>query len=202
MKSIELTQSQIKAKENGATMFIFTLNKNINILNIKDGIVSFINNWSDYYDEINIEKFTKRYSPLQIGDKDVFVKEEFIYSSVVNQIAYKAQTIGNLREDLTQDELDDFNTINWKPASQMTKEQSRYSFKEILDVEVIRVQDIGVEDYLSIFPQDDLYWNATTFKDKEEDFKDFYNQQMQDLGIDKTYENNNYVFLIEVDRGK
>lgn len=53
-KSVELTSSQIKAFEHGATMFVFPAD----LYRIK----------SEYDEAI---------FPLQKGDKDVFVKEDF-----------------------------------------------------------------------------------------------------------------------------
>ena len=66
----------------------------------------------------------------------------------------------------------------------MTKEQSRYSFNECIDVRVVRVQEINIKDIPKI--QTEMWM-----------FDDWYNQQMKEQNINRTYEDNDYVFLVE-----
>jgi len=155
MKSIELTQSQIKALQSGATMFIFPI--------------------SDY----DLNRINKGYSigdsiPINKGDKDIFVKEEFQLNGYdFWNVIYK-NTCLNIPTP-----------FKWIPASQMTKEQSRYSFSECIDVKIVKVQDITYEQISDI----QIDCSIT--------FKDFYNQQMKEQNINRTYEDNDYVFLVE-----
>lgn len=148
-KGIELTQSQIKAYENGATMFIFPISDEAKALLKKEDWI--------YAD-----------SPIQKGDKDIFIQEEFTCS--MSNILYKSKQV-------LSDRFFYNNCIVWQPASQMTKEQSRYSFSECIGVKVIRVQDIE--------------W-VTGFH-----FPEFYNKCMEERNINRTYEDNDYVFSVE-----
>lgn len=220
MKSIELTQSQIKALQSGATMFLFPINfiDDFKMKKIKDDY--------NYYNKIfthnkkeqeefeyilsvwNLNKCTNcRYnlcisdcssivtfnifnktmnrdnvvdcinildSPIQKGDKDIFVKEEFQLNGYdFWNVIYK-NTCLNIPTP-----------FKWIPASQMTKEQSRYSFSECIDVKIVKVQDITYEQISDI----QIDCSIT--------FKDFYNQQMKEQNINRTYEDNDYVFLVE-----
>ena len=66
----------------------------------------------------------------------------------------------------------------------MTKEQSRYSFNECIDIKVVRVQEINIKDIPKI--QTEMWM-----------FDDWYIQQMKEQNINRTYEDNDYVFLVE-----
>jgi len=160
-KSIEFTQLQIKAYENGATMFIVP---------IKESMQYGAETMENYV-------FTNRYTPIQKGDKDIFIKEEFrLYTET--QIDYKADT-PNIN-------------LDWEDASKMTKEQSRYTISECIDVRDVRVKDIkAVEmcDIISAKNKDISNYN---------DFIVCYNNQLKEHNINRTYEDNDYVFLIEV----
>jgi ribosomal protein L23 len=187
-KSIELTASQIKARENGATMFLVAIAQD------KQEICRCAK---------DKDEFIRNYSPLQKGDKDVWIKEEFIESPVLTTKSeyheYGLETSSCLG-----------NYVNWKPASQMTKEQSRYSFKEILDVRVVRVQDIcafdfffgycsfeesnGVGGFNILYNINGDEYDESTICDF---YEEYYNQQMQEQNINRTYEDNDYTFLVE-----
>lgn len=97
-----------------------------------------------------------------------------------NNITYKADVY---RED-------EYNKITiWQPASQMTKEQSRYSFKEVLDVRVVRVQDLEIKEMQKVTGNNGV--------EITKPYAEFYNQQMKEIGLERTYQDNDYVFLIE-----
>jgi len=191
-KSIELMQSQIKALENGATMLIFhvELSDYQNIMgNTEDDIENiYINNGVLHiYFKDDYRQISK--IPLQKGDKDVFVKEEFEKTGdLLIPIVYRA---------------DGFSVScfpNWQPASQMTKEQSRFSL-DCIDVRVLRVQDINFKekeeltlcnDYSKIIDIDEHYEGVKWL------FEEKYNKQLKEQNINKTYEDNDYIFLCEV----
>ena len=80
-------------------------------------------------------------------------------------------------------------------ASQMTKEQSRYSFSECIDVRVVRANDITLEQMEFILGKKVMVGDATPYM--VEYFYETYNQQMQEQNINRSYEDNDYVFLIE-----
>lgn len=191
-KGIELTQSQIKAYENGATMFLFPISDEAKALLKKEDWI--------YAD-----------SPIQKGDKDIFVQEEFkigYWNFKTYQMAFDYR-IGKNTE-LKYQNVEPFNKmvedsikqlkaknikpnkygnykwekfdspLDWYSASKMTKDQSRYSFSECIDVKVIKVQDID---------------EVTGFH-----FPEFYNRCMEERNINRTYEDNDYVFSVEFKR--
>lgn len=122
-KSIELTSSQVKALEDGASMLIVLIN------NIRSMMLS-----DDY-----IAKFIEVYSPLQKGDKDIFVKEEF----------FETETAIWYKEDCEKNNVDTMHYESKMPYK-MTKEQSRLTIKEVLDVRVKRVKDLTTEEIFSL----------------------------------------------------
>ena len=122
------------------------------------------------------EEFIAKYSPIQKGDKDIFVQEDFRFNEY-GDYEYKTGLNTKVTSHL--------NINQWKPASKMTKEQSRYSFNEWIDVIVVRVKDITYEQISDI----QIDCSIT--------FEDFYNQQLKEQNINRTYEDNDYVFLVE-----
>lgn len=151
-KGIELTLMQIKAYEAGATMFMF-----------------FANNY-------RIEsEFNKAIFPIQKGDKDIFVQEDFRLNEY-GDYEYKTGFSTKVTSHL--------NINQWQKASQMIKKESRFSFNECIDVRVVRVQEINIKDIPKIQTK---MWM----------FDDWYNQQMKEQNINRTYEDNDYVFLVE-----
>lgn len=164
-KSIELTQSQIKALESGATMFIFPIDNRIFECVECSGGAS----W-------DCEKtIIKELSTIQKGDKDIFVQEDFRFNEY-GDYEYKTGLNTKVTSHL--------NINQWQKASKMTKEQSRYSFNECIDAKAIRVQEINIKDIPKI--QTEMWM-----------FDDWYNQQMKEQNINRTYEDNDYVFLVE-----
>ena len=235
-KPIELTQSQIKALQSGATMFLFPINfiDDFKMKKIKDDY--------NYYNKIfthnkkeqeefeyifsvwNLNKCTNcRYnlcisdcssivtfnifnktmnrdnvvdcinildSPINKGDKDIFVKEEFQLNGYdFWNVIYK-NTCLNIPTP-----------FKWIPASQMTKEQSRYSFKECIDVKVVKVQDwmkyLNTKNKKAIESFTFHVSNEPISQKRRRAFELFYNQQLKEQNINRTYEDNDYVFLIE-----
>lgn len=195
-KSIELTQSQIKALQSGATMFLFTIdNENISIdsrnpdvflsaykfecIYCKSKYSQCIECYGKGYiwdlDCKSKEEFIAKYSPLQKGDKDIFVQEDFRFNEC-GDYEYKTGLNTKVTSHL--------NINQWQPASKMTKEQSRYSFNECIDIKIVRVKEINIKDIPKIQTK---MWM----------FKDWYNQQLKKQNINRTYEDNDYVFLVE-----
>lgn len=183
MKSIELTQSQIKALQSGATMFIFPIKL--------QGFTMFERN---EFKEITCENcghimyaiysyicpncegsMCYKNFPLRKGDKDIFVQEEFRFNEYGD---YEYKTGFNTKV------TSHLNINQWQKASKMTKEQSRYSFNECIDIRVVRAQEINIKDIPKI--QTEMWM-----------FDDWYNQQMKEQNINRTYEDNDYVFLVE-----
>lgn len=158
-KGIELTQSQIKAFENGAIMFLFP------VLIGKEYV--FANEEKDCtfrFDNIKEIKSICLEFPIQKGDKDIFVQEEFVMTRVP---VYK-NSLG----------AKNLNPAIWNNACEMTKEQSRYSFSECINVKVIRVQDIKTDE---LEKMDNIHITSL----------------FQEMGINRTYKDNDYVFLVQ-----
>lgn len=176
-KGIELTQSQIKALQSGATMFIFPI--------------------SDY----DLNRINKGYSigdsnPINKGDKDIFVQEEFWQYE--NDILYKSNSDSD-EEMLLNGDYEPTSSFIWSNASQMTKEQSRFSFNECIDAKAIRVKDITIESKIKIIGH--INTNMELNKDAyNENFIYHYNKQLKEQNINRTYEDNDYVFLVEFKR--
>lgn len=148
-KGIELTTIQIKAYNNGATMFLFPIDK-IN------------NDWLNKADNECFEYFIAKQSPIQKGDKDIGID----------------------------------NTI--------------FMFQECIDVKVARVKDLQLShcqillDLRVPLGSRELVFvnnraNGESFRTINQ-FKVWYNQQMKEQNIKRTYEDNDYVFLIEFKR--
>lgn len=183
-KSIELTESQIKAYENGATIYMFPIN-NKDIIKHNGYDTGKFDEDEEHY--IEFPNF-----PIKKGDKEIFIKEKGIFTTYHR--CYKVDADKNLRSDLTFEEKIEYSNINWQPASQMTKEQSRYSFKECTNIKVIRVTDICGNDKANIIGEEDKMGYIL------DDFKSFYNQQLKEQGINRIYDDNDYVFLVEFKR--
>ena len=212
-KPIELTQSQIKALQSGATMFLLPIDINKISINLNEENGLYFNSaykfecsyckgkdsqCTDCYGKGYIwdldceskEEFIAKYSPIQKGNKDIFVKEEFQLNGYdFWNVIYK-NTCLNIPTP-----------FKWIPASQMTKEQSRYSFSECIDVKVVRVQ--GWMKYLNTKNKKAIesftfhVSNEPISQKRRRAFESFYNQQLKEQNINRTYEDNDYIFLVE-----
>lgn len=112
-KGIELTQSQIKAYENGATKFIFPITESM-----QHGADTFEN-----------YVFIKRYSPIKQGDKDIFINEKTI-------------TCSNCNFEQSWIELEEIKSLQECPYCGYCNEVVADTFNECIDVKIVRVQDI------------------------------------------------------------
>jgi len=192
-KSIELTQSQIKAYQNRATMFMFPCEQ----VGFRQKFIARCHRCQketlqhymgekEYiclecgHKDIKVlghsdENFRTQYHydfPLQKGDKNVLITEKEIVCKKCN----KKQTWYALEDKISEQEC---------PYCGYYNEVIADSFKEILDARVIRVQE------LTVYQKHKLYANS---------IEDYYNQQMKELGLERTYKDNDYVFLFEVKR--
>jgi hypothetical protein len=73
----------------------------------------------------------------------------------------------------------------------MLKEQSRYSFVECINVRVLRVQEIFGNDKANIIGKSGKIGYIL------DDFREWYYNYMKELKIKRTYNHNDYVFLVE-----
>lgn len=192
-KPIELTQSQIKALQSGATMFLFTIDNRI-LECVGNRIYRVECSGGASWD---CEKtIIKELSTIQKGDKDIFVQEEFWQYE--NYILYKSNSDSD-EEMLLNGDYELTSSFIWSNASQMTKEQSRYSFNECIDAKAIRVKDITIESKIKIIGH--INTNMELNKDAyNKKFIYHYKQQMQEQNINRTYKDNDYVFLVEFKR--
>lgn len=215
-KGIELTQSQIKAKVAGATMFLFPIDINKISINLNEENGLYFNSaykfecsyckgkdsqCTDCYGKGYIwdldceskEEFIAKYSPIQKGDKDIFV-QEYAYQTDIGKMYY------NVKSEAGSYYIPKENGT-LIVASQMTKEQSRYSFNECIDAKAIRVQDwikyLDTKNKKAIESFTFHVSNEPISQKRRRAFESFYNQQMKEQNINRTYEDNDYVFLIE-----
>lgn len=188
-KGIELTPSQIKAYENGATMFLFPISKNI----LFNGVADWCNKHKvSPFDSFWYNEAIKSFSPIQKGDKDIFVQEEFRNNSL--SVEYKD---GTEKYFYKKNKL---STSFFSPSSQMTKKQSRYSFSECIDVKVIRIQDINGN--ANIYNKLGIKWSTPKSYEgrcinMETALEDFYNIQLKERGINRIYKDKDYIILAE-----
>lgn len=183
MNKIELTKSQIEAYASGATVFMFPIHKDVLFFGVA---AWFSKNKVSPFDSYWYKEALKSFSPVKIGDKDIFVQEDFMICEPENYHEYKIQGTYISYDTKSTNHFG----MEWFSASEMTKEQSRYSFEECLDVKIVKVQEIEFCETQKISP---------LFPYRNE-FKDFYNNQLKELNIDRTYEDNDYIFLIEFKR--
>ena len=175
-KGLELTRSQVKAFKNGANIFILPI-VDIPIKKLaKDGT----------YKDIVVSKFP----PVLKGDKDIFIKETFAIDEEWDRILYKTDGNGDIM-------IYTFNNrLNWQPASEMTKEQSRYSLKECIDIRVVRVKDISFGDWSKILGG----INKNLIVPTVDIAKNFYINTLKEKNINRTYEDNDLIYLIGLKR--
>ena len=151
--AFEFVPTQIKAYENGATIFIVPIDKLYNI-GIDSGADKPFYNY-------NIDGEKKYYGildllPVQKGDKDIFV------------------------------------------------ENTQCSFNECINVRVIRIQDwmkyLNTKNKKAIESFTFHVSNEPISQKRRRAFESFYNQQLKEQNINRTYEDNDYVFLVEFKR--
>ena len=173
-KGISLCHTQIKAIQDGASLLMFPVFEYMEF---------------DKYGRKDIaECIINNHSPLKIGDKDIHVKEEFVDIEYYDP-TLKRQIVFRNDSEVHMFEIEE---KEWQPASQMTKEQSRYKIDEVIDIRVVRVQELEA-----------MVKNETIDIRKLQGFndfgtiRDFHNTQLEELSINRTYQDNDYVFLIE-----
>lgn len=243
-KGIELTQSQIKAYENGATMFLIPIT-------LKE--LKYEHNrwwWKDTPDTEGADcfqcwddEFIPKFSPVQKGDKDIFIKEEFkigYWNSKTYQMAFdyrigkntelkyqnvepfnkmvensiKQLKVKNIKPDKYGNyKWEKYNSpLDWYKSSEMTKDQSRYSLSECIDVQIIKPDFIAKTGYFggADLKEDILkclglrrvgYMSKECYEETGlKLFVDFYNQQLKEQKINRTYNDNDYIFLAKFKR--
>ena len=156
--------------------------------------------------------------PVQKGDKDIWIAEDYFYIEQTKEYLFKDMFFNG---KITLNETYNISDFSWQPYSQMTKEQSRHTISEILDVRVVRVHDIpdsifeklGLQIHGGVQIADtdcygDTYYTVGTPKESDCGMyiENLYNEEQFDLAIDEllgkhgicsTYEDNDYVFLVE-----
>lgn len=187
MKGIEFTQSQIKALENGATCFIFPICNDTNE-HLQEYII--------YKDDT---KLIECHAPIQKGEK-FFVQEHYFKNGTEIHYVIECEKDTILQADYH---------VGIIPASQMTYEQSRLK-EECVDVRIVRPSQISKTGYFDgadidkkILKGLGLEWIGYFNRESYEEighklFVDLYNHQMQEQNINRTYENNDYIFLMEI----
>jgi hypothetical protein len=178
-KSIELPQLTIKALQDGASIMIVPCK--VECMALKGDIPCALTLEQKAIPLIE-------FAPLQVGDKDVFVKEEFDQKEMMPYPAYKVdfEPTGTILDD-----------IPWRPASQMTKEQSRFSI-DVRVVRVVRVQDIGLSCMAECMYDTTLHHKPIGCLTKDFFVNRFNNTETGKRISLGRYEDNPYVFLYDV----
>jgi len=167
-KYVEFTPIQIKAKEAGATMFIVNINLLTKMVENPD----------------NTDAFLLSLSPIQKGDKNIFIKEK-IYDLFFDNKKVKSYMY---REQVEKEKSIFGDRISYKEKPFINHNlYSRHSFKECIDIKIVKVNSISCKCYPKL-----------GFLNLKLSFEDFYNQQMRELDIDRRYKDNDYIFLIEL----
>jgi hypothetical protein len=184
-KGIELGESQIESLMNGSTSLI------VPISDTEDGRYTFLDYTNEHeHKSTMVDAFIKSYSSLQAGDKEVFVKEEFTKAYGSYNVEYKLNSNATV--------------LYWQPASEMTKEQSRFSI-DIEDVRIIRIQDFGFDEVYGLSVTEDS-WRAYSINSPS--FVEWFDnimEQYEEIHFKETaeritlgrYEDNPYVFLYD-----
>ncbi len=141
-KSLELTASQIKAYENGATMFIVPFN------------------WEYKSNKQYMKKLIEKHTPVQKGDK-AYINELCLFDYGYSE----------------SDCLDNY-------------------LGEILDVRAVRVDEMKIKEWARILNQ----YQPIMHHIMHENAKNHYNMVMKESNINRTYEDKDNVFLIEIKR--
>ena len=162
-KSIELTQSQIKALQSGATMFLLQI--------------------SDY----DLNRIDKGYSigdsfPINKGDKNISIIPKKCSCNIgISNKTGKCISCGTF--------------IDYPMTSY------NYSFSECIAVRIVKVQDwmkyLNTKNKKAIESFTFHVSNEPISQKRRRAFESFYNQQMKEQNINRTYEDNDYVFLVE-----
>lgn len=179
MKGLEFTQSQIKSLENGGTMFMLPLD-NCNILHsidkapIKKGEKFFVQKNIAYQslDKVYCKNSkTNREIASKLGYKMGICKSAFIGFYIKPLSLIGLEGVEYLCNDL--------HLFNAPYNHNSTyKKIELFNYLECVDVRILKVKDCP-------FPSE---------------CEKFYNQQMQEQNITRTYEDNDYVFLLKVKR--
>jgi len=189
---LEFTRGQITVYENKATIFIFPIDSNTN---------EHIEEYKIYGDN---SMLIECHSPVQKGDKNIFVKESIIGKT----IEFKQYRINHnlpnkpLVEITLNGVIERFKNseyvvwvekeaqnyyINPGDISEYLKEEQKtYTLKECVDIRVVRVQDITNDEVDKMLPPSVVNLNH----------KNWYNNQMKEQNVDQLYSDNDYVFLI------
>ena len=176
MLGIKLSESHLKTFNESSMFILPIINSNLKLL----------------INEKTKNKFISKFSPIKINE-EFFIKEDFMIHDTndgFSNIYYKSCKPNFV------------NSYNWQSAEKMTKEQSRYILK-CLNIDVIRIQDI--EGNANILRPLGVNWHTPKsyegrFKNMRCTLKNFYNSLMNELNINRTYDDNDYVFLIEFKR--
>ena len=207
-KFIELVPSQLQVLENEATMLIIPFAKNEDQKIISDK--NFHELINAICDNKGSDFIIDKKSPVKKGDKDIFIQEEFHQRTKLdNKMFYKANEFGTKSQKLCE----------WQPFSKMTKEQSRYTISECIDVRVVKIQDLDISDSeeLGINVDNAICWRDYEKIEKGNSNPDYlsmydechlediririeksYCQQLKEQNINRTYEDNDYVLLLEI----
>ena len=194
-KTIKLTQSQVEAQQNGASMFVLPIrlidNKIEYKMTVKKNVVHGLFDDGAIIKKIKqpMKDFIKHESSLQVGDRDVGIEKQLTSCfdcELCNDSHYCEFTDTIVHYDSFED--CDFST------------KKIDSINEILDVRVIRVQDLIKKlDTKNKKALEKFTYHCTTepiAQKRIRAVKEYFSRIIKELNLDIKYEDNPYIFLI------
>lgn len=131
------------------------------------------------FKKLYINLFIEEHLPIQKGDKDIQIRYAYEIALDDNEIASMGCAYNGEETQITYDVVG--------------------MFSECIDVRVVRVQDIRYDSIVKIIGEEKTQWNSKQIMDQVKFFNS-YNKQMQEQGFNRTYEDNDYVFLVEFEK--
>jgi len=173
---VELSPSQVKEFKHGATVLLFPV-KDAEKFHFHGGSVDDVNYYKKCSNRWSFSDFITDFSPIQWGDKNILIKEEFYKNE---NTFYKADGWGD--------------HLIYEPASNLQEDDIRFKIDKCVCVSLRRIRKITP----SLFIAGGL---LTDFEFMEEGWallKKRIDAHLKDIGSECTYEDDGYLFVVEV----
>lgn len=204
MKAIQLNQLQLEALSNGATALLFVIDKSITIkgeIQSEEDVAYGVEFIKDHeWTECTLNHFISQFSLLQ-PNQEYYIQEEFFL--------WKYESGVKVCFEVTNEEQNHF--AEWKLASQMTYEQSRYKFT-VKSAEVKRVGSLTHNERICVMGHEhepnnncpcnytdspcDTCWNF----DLEKENLEYFECDIDEQYGQGTYAKNPYCFYAVIEK--
>lgn len=201
-KGFELTKSQVSAFENGAKMFLVPI-LGLEKTSLNQNSFPFVLNINNKYEMMTEFEVIRKLLPIQKDDENIFIKEDF----------WLEERGTHCPIEIIKYNIDEYYESPYTRkllASEMTEKQSRFLIKKCVDIKIIKPNMIAKTGYFDgAYLNEDilkglgLEWIGYVSKECYENigfklFVNFYNSLLKEKNINRTYEDNDYMFLIEI----